>query len=68
MSTPPDRDGSRLPRVEPAPGVVLVCETCDHTWEPSPAELGAGPVPCTQCEGWTIIAEIGSESHRGSGR
>jgi hypothetical protein len=58
MTTPPDRDGSRSPRVEPVPGVVLVCESCDHIWEPSPDELGAGPMPCTQCEGWTTIAEL----------
>lgn len=58
MTTPPDRDGSRSPRVEPAPSVVLVYENCDHIWEPSPDELDAGPVPCTQCEGWTTIAEL----------
>lgn len=58
MSTPPDRDGSRSPRVEPVPGVVLVCGSCDHIWEPSPAELDAGPVPCIRCGGWTVIGEL----------
>ena len=67
MNTPPDRDGSRSPRVEPAPGVVLVCESCDHIWEPSPDELGAGPVPCTQCEGWTTIAELATTAEETTG-
>ncbi|MGH3822435.1 MAG: hypothetical protein ACRDRA_06295 [Pseudonocardiaceae bacterium] len=46
------------PHTEPGqgPGVVLVCETCDHTWEPSLAD--AGPVPCTHCDGWTMISEL----------
>lgn len=57
MSTPPD--ASRSPNVAPStPGVVLVCETCDHIWEPSPAEFGTGPVLCTQCGGWTVIGEL----------
>ena len=58
MTNPRDGDGSPAQRLEPAPSVVLVCETCDHVWEPSPAELGAGPVMCTQCDGWTTIAEL----------
>ena len=58
MSSPPE--GFHGPRVEPkrGPGVVLVCQTCDHTWEPTPADLGAGPVPCTHCDGLTMIGDI----------
>lgn len=40
------------------PGVVLVCESCDHVWEPSRAERAEQPVPCTQCGGWTMTAEL----------
>ena len=66
MSNPRNGDGFRSPRGELAPGVVLVCETCDHVWEPSPAELGAGPVTCTQCGGWTTIAELATTAGIGS--
>jgi hypothetical protein len=58
MNSPPDADGSRCPRAEPGPGVVLVCQSCDHAWEPSFADLSGGPVMCTQCGGWTTIAEL----------
>jgi len=46
------------PGPEHRPGVILVCQSCDHTWEPSLADLAAGPVPCTHCDGWTMIGEI----------
>ncbi|MGH3608048.1 MAG: hypothetical protein ACRDRD_08175, partial [Pseudonocardiaceae bacterium] len=54
------RKDSRDPHTEPerVPGVVLVCQSCDHTWEPSLADLAVGPVPCTHCDGWTMIGEI----------
>jgi len=58
MNSPRDADDSRSPRAEPGPGVVRICESCDHIWEPSLAELGGGPVMCTQCQGWTMIAEL----------
>jgi hypothetical protein len=58
MNSPLDVDGSRCPRAEPGPGVVLFCQSCDHAWEPSFADLGGGPVMCTQCGGWTTIAEL----------
>lgn len=52
------QDGPRSPRTEPSPAVVLVCEDCDHTWEPSPTELGAGALPRPQCEGPTMTGEL----------
>ena len=54
------RERSPDPPAEPEwePGVVLVCQTCDHTWEPTLADLGAGSVPCTHCDGSTMIGEI----------
>jgi hypothetical protein len=58
MTRSKDVDGPRSPRVEPGVGVVLVCEDCDHIWEPSSAELGAEPLPCPQCEGPTMIGEL----------
>lgn len=67
MNSPPDAEGSRCPRAEPGPGVVLVCESCDHVWEPSVTDLGGGPVPCTQCAGWTTIAEL-AEPHPATSR
>ncbi len=56
MNSPRQADDSRCPPAEP--GVVLVCESCDHVWEPLVAELGDGPVTCTRCGGWTTIAEL----------
>ncbi|MGH3936187.1 MAG: hypothetical protein ACRDS1_14620 [Pseudonocardiaceae bacterium] len=56
MSSPREVDGSRFPRA--GPGVVLVCESCDHVWEPSLADLDTRPVTCTRCGGWTMIAEL----------
>lgn len=58
MSSSRDTDDSCRPHAGPGPGVVLVCENCDHVWEPSVAELGGGPVTCTECGGWTTIAEL----------
>lgn len=66
MTNPPDNDGSHASHVEPLPGVVLVCEGCDHVWELSPAELGVGPVLCTQCDGWTMIAELATTAEQTS--
>jgi hypothetical protein len=60
MSNPRDVTDARSPRVAPAPGVVAVCEDCDHLWEPSFAELGMGPLTCTHCGGWTSIAPLAS--------
>lgn len=54
MTSPHDR--SQDPHA--GPGVVLVRESCDHVWEPSLAERAERPVPCTQCGGWTMTAEL----------
>lgn len=61
MNSPRDANDSPCPRAEPGPGVVLICESCDHVWEPSSAELDGAPVTCTQCGGWTTIAELASD-------
>ncbi|HEY6422917.1 MAG TPA: hypothetical protein VIY28_06645 [Pseudonocardiaceae bacterium] len=64
MTSPRDVEGFRSPQVEPSPGVVLVCEDCDHIWEPSPAELGSGPLPCPQCVDWTVLGELATPEQR----
>ncbi len=58
--------GSPDPRTGPArePGVVWVCQSCDHTWEPSPADLAGEPPPCPHCDGWTAIGELAEPDSR----
>ncbi|MGH3527965.1 MAG: hypothetical protein ACRDRF_03800 [Pseudonocardiaceae bacterium] len=58
MSSPPEDSPDPHAAPERGPGVVLVCQSCDHTWEPSLADLAAGTVPCTHCDGWTMIGEL----------
>ncbi|MGH3782258.1 MAG: hypothetical protein ACRDRO_16990 [Pseudonocardiaceae bacterium] len=58
MTNPPKGSRDPHPGPERRPGVVLVCQSCDHTWEPSLADLAAGSVPCTYCDGWTMIGEL----------
>jgi hypothetical protein len=58
MSSPPERSPDPAAELERGPGVVLICRSCDHTWEPSLTDLGAEPVPCTHCDGLTMIGEI----------
>jgi hypothetical protein len=64
MTNPHDVAGNRSPHAEDAPAVVAVCDNCDHIRQPSPAELGAGPMTCNHCEGWTTIAELAEPPHR----
>jgi hypothetical protein len=49
---------ARRTRRDPSVVPWVDCESCDHVWEPSLADLGVGPVMCAQCGGWTTIAEL----------
>ncbi|MGH3846426.1 MAG: hypothetical protein ACRDS0_34170 [Pseudonocardiaceae bacterium] len=64
MNSP--QQGSPDPRTGPArgPGVVWVCPSCDHTCEPSPADLAGEPPPCPHCDGWTAIGELAEPNSR----
>lgn len=53
MSSPQDSTQD-----DAGPGVVLVCESCDHVWEPSRAERAERSVPRIQCAGPTMTAEL----------
>lgn len=39
-------------------GVVLACDTCQHTWEPDPDDFDTGQTGCPRCGGWTWLAEL----------
>lgn len=50
MTVPPD---PRRP-----PGVVLVCGTCPHVWEPTDEEWATGRTTCPECGGWVMTAAL----------
>lgn len=56
MSNPPD-DPQDCPG-EHRLGIVLVCEMCDHVWEPSPEDRPGVTLACNQCGGATMLAEL----------
>jgi hypothetical protein len=47
------------PCPDPGPaGVVLSCDTCRTTWEPSYDDWQAGRTECHTCGGWTWVAAL----------
>jgi hypothetical protein len=43
---------------QPQPIVKLACTTCQHVYQPQPADFGSGNTGCPLCSGWTWIAEL----------
>lgn len=44
--------------VRKSAGVVLVCTSCEHTWEPTLDDFETGHTGYPRCGGWTMIAEL----------
>lgn len=40
------------------PDAVLVCWSCNWTWEPTEAEWGEADGVCPECGGWDVLAEL----------
>ena len=42
----------------PPPGVVLLCGSCRHVWEPTAEDWATGHTTCPDCGGWTMTAAL----------
>jgi hypothetical protein len=56
---PSGGDGIRVGAVpRPVPVLQLACTACQLVYEPDVADFGTGNTGCSQCGGWTWIAQL----------
>jgi len=43
---------------DPPPVLVLSCTACEHAYEASLHDVATGRLGCSNCGGWTFLAEL----------